>query len=170
MAPVLTGKSATKARDINGFELGMPIQAALKRTKLTFRQGELFQTIMDGIAYDFGVCASGLIYRIESRQELGSFIPDEVFADNLKSRLFAKYGTTNDYSPLNLSWDLVEPVRYSDGKTHLFKTNWFSVLVSGGHGSPLSLDMRMLDFRVCWDHKVQMNESPRDQGTDKIIF
>lgn len=170
IGPVKFGLSATKARDINGFALGMAIQEATARSTVTFRQGELIQATLNGIEYDFGVCPSGRIYRIQSRQKLGNFIPDEVFTAELKSKLFAKYGATNDESANNLSWDLIESVRYSDGNTGLFKTNWLSILVSGGHGGPLSLDMTMLDFRICWEDKVRMNEQPRDQASEAIVF
>ncbi|MGL4639678.1 MAG: hypothetical protein ACRCVX_08145 [Shewanella sp.] len=170
MAPVDSGASATKARDINGFALGEPIEDAIKRVEVTFVQGELVQSTLNGIQYDFGVCPSGRIYRIESSQMLGNFIPDEVFMRKLNAQLFQKYGYTELNTPDNLSWDLIERVRYSDGAVRPFKTNWFSVLVSGGHGSAITLDMKMLDFRICWEDKVQMNQQPRSEANDKIVF
>lgn len=170
VAPVRTGASATIARDINGFELGMPINDALKRVTVTFRQDEMVQSVMNGIAYDFGVCRSGKIYRIESHQELGNFLPDKVFTDRLQSDLFAKYGAASGGSPDNLSWDLVEPVRFSDGDVRQFKTNWFSALLSGYPNGPVSLDLRMLDFRVCWEDNVKMNAPARDAANDRVVF
>jgi hypothetical protein len=170
MAPLNSGGSATKARDINGFELGMPIQEAVKRVKVTFTQGELVESTLNDIEYDFGVCPSGKIYRIESSQPLGNFIPDEAFSQKLHTQLIEKYGRTDISDPDNLSWELIEKVRYSDGTILPFKTNWMSVLVSDGYGSPITLDMTMLDFRICWDDKRQMNQKPRDEANDKVVF
>ncbi len=172
MAPVNSGASATKARDINGFELGMPIADAVKRVNVTFTQSELVQSTMDGIQYDFGVCPSGRIYRIQSSQPLGNFIPDEAFSQKLHSQLINKYGHTDTSNPNNLSWDLIEDVRYSDGAVRLFKTNWMSALVSGsvGNGGPITLDMTLLDFRICWEGKRQMNQKPRNDANDKVVF
>lgn len=170
MAPVTPGSSATKARDIGGFELGMPIASAAKRAKVVYQQGELVQTVRDGIEYDFGVCPSGKIYRIESRQALGNFIPDSVFMGRLKSQLSEKYGTPSDGDAGNWGWELVEPVRYSNGSVLNFTTNWFSVLVSENMGVDVSLDMKMIDFRVCWDDKVMRNDAPRDRANDGITF
>lgn len=170
LAPVRAGASATIARDINGFELGMQISEALTRVTVTFQQGELVQSIMNGIAYDFGVCGSGKIYRIESHQELGSFLPDKVFTDKLQADLFAKYGAAGGVSPGNLSWDLVEPVRFSDGEVRQFKTNWFSALLSDYPSGPVSLDLRMLDFRVCWEDDVKKNAPARDAANKRVVF
>lgn len=170
MAPVNTGASATKARDINGFQLGMPIADAVKRVSVTFTQGELVQSTMNDIQYDFGICPSGRIYRIQSSQPLGNFIPDEAFSQKLHTQLIDKYGRTDTSNPDNLSWDLIEDVRYSDGEVRLFKTNWMSVLVSGANGGPITLDMTMLDFRICWEDKKQMNQKPRDEANEKVVF
>lgn len=170
VAPVRTGASATTARDINGFELGMQITDALTRVKVTFQQGELVQSVMNGIAYDFGVCRSGKVYRIESRQELGNFLPDIIFTDRLQSDLFAKYGAASGGSPGNLSWDLVEPVTFSDGAVRQFKTNWFTALLSGYPNGPVTLDLRMLDFRVCWEDAVRMNAPARNAANKVIVF
>lgn len=170
MAPVKAGKSATKARDINGFVLGMSIEEAEKRVKVTFSQGELVQSSLNGVEYDFGVCPSGQIYRIESHQQLGNFIVDKAFTDRLNTQLIEKYGARAGGSPDHLNWALIEPVRYSDGEIRLFKTNWFSVIISSGEYSPVSLDMKMLDFRICWEGKEASNRLPRDEAGDKIIF
>ena len=170
MAPVKSGSSATKARDINGFELGMPIKEAAKRVNVSFTQGELVQSTLNDIEYDFGVCPSGRIYRIQSSQPLGNFVPDEAFSQKLHAQLIEKYGRTDTSSPDILSWELIENVRYSDGKVRPFKTNWMSVLVSGGYGSPITLDMTMLDFRICWEDVAQMNEKPRDEANEKVVF
>ncbi len=170
MSPVTPGASATKARDIRGFELGSPVREAVKRTSVEFAQGELVETMLDGIKYDFGVCPSGRIYRIQSSQTLGSFIPDEKFISKLQAQLFEKYGRTNSSSSGNWGWELIEPIRYSEGSIHPFKTNWFSVLLSGGYGSPVTIDMTMIDFRVCWEDSVRSNIEPRNDALEAVTF
>ncbi|MEZ5742898.1 MAG: hypothetical protein R3D89_03990 [Sphingomonadaceae bacterium] len=64
MEPVEAGASATIARDVNKFDLGMPIAQAAERVEVTFTQGELVQSRLGNVEYDFGVCPSGRIYRI----------------------------------------------------------------------------------------------------------
>lgn len=170
MAPVVPGASATKARDISGFELGSPIREAVKRTNVEFAQGELVETTHDGIDYDFGVCPSGRIYRIQSSQTLGGFIPDQQFVTSLQAQLFQKYGPTQPSSSGNWAWDLVEPVRYFEGDVQPFKTNWFSVMISGGYGSPVIIDMTLIDFRICWEDRASSNRTPREAATASIRF
>jgi hypothetical protein len=170
MAPLVPGASATKARDISGFELGEPVREAVKRTSVEFVQGELVETTLNDIEYDFGVCPSGRIYRIQSSQTLGSFIPDQQFISQLQAQLFEKYGPTNPSSSGIWGWDLVEPVRYFEGDVHAFKTNWFSVMLSGGYGAPVTIDMTMIDFRICWEDRAKLNRAPREAATKGVRF
>lgn len=137
---------------------------------MVFAQGELVESELNGIKYDFGICPSGQIYRIQSSQTLGHFIPDEEFVATLQDRLFRKYGRTNPNVSGNWSWELIEPVRYSDGQVRQFKTNWFSARVSGGYGSPVTLEMTMIDFRICWEGKVRENQRPRSDALDEVTF
>lgn len=170
MVAVKLGGSATKARDINGFVLGAPMKEAAKRLKISFVQGELVQASAGDFAYDFGVCPSGRIYRIESRQSLGRFIVDKRFTDQLGAKLVAKYGIADGGDPDNLGWHLIEPVRYTDGKVHLFKTNWASAIVTNYGDEGVMLELKMLDFRVCWAGKVERNVVPRDRASNRVKF
>ena len=170
MASVKPGLSATKARDINGFALGMSIKQAAKGMKVTFAQGELVEGTAGGINYAFGVCPSGRVYRIESSQSLGRFTVDKAFTDGLGAKLFAKYGAATRGAPDNLDWDLIESVRYTDGKVHPFTTNWAAAIVSSSDADGVTLNLKMLDFRVCWDKAVRRNKKPRDQTSDWAKF
>lgn len=170
MTPIEAGLSATKARDINGFTLGLPVKEAAKRLKVEFVQGELVQGSLDGIRYAFGVCPSGRIYRIESSQPLGRFTVDKTFTDGMGAKLFAKYGLATGGDPDNLYWDLIEPVRYTDGKVHPFKTNWAAAIVSSSGADGVSLDLKMIDFRICWADAISRNSQPRDEATQAIRF
>lgn len=170
MAAMKPGMSATKARDINGFALGMPIKHAAKQMKVTFAQGELVEGTVGGIDYAFGICASGRIYRIESSQPLGRFTVDKTFTDRIGAKLFAKYGAATGGAPDNLDWFLIEPVRYTDGKVHPFKTNWAAAMVSNSGEDGVTLELKMLDFRICWADTFERNEKPRDQAGERVRF
>ena len=170
MASVKPGLSATKARDINGFALGMPIKQAAARMKVTFAQGELVEGTVGGIAYAFGVCPSGRVYRIESSQPLGRFTVDKTFTDGLGAKLSDKYGAATRGAPDKLDWDLIESVRYTDGKVHPFATNWAAAIVSSSDADGVTLNLKLLDFRVCWDEAVKRNEKPRDQASGRVKF
>lgn len=163
-------RSATKARDVNGVELGMMVADATRQMTVNYVQGELVQAVRDGIAYDFGVCPSGKIYRIQSSQELGNFVADEVFMDRLESQLVTKFGPATYGRSGNWSWELVEPVKHADGFMQNFKTNWVSVLVSESSTSPVVLDITMIDFRICWADNIIANQGPRDRASDAVSF
>lgn len=170
MEPIAPGRSATKARDIGGFTLGASIREVMKRPNVRHVQGELFEATAGGIAYQFGVCPSGRIYRIESTQPLGRFVVDKTFTDTIAAKLAAKFGAPTGGPDDNLSWELVEPVRYSDGEVHLFKTNWASAIVSGSGGEAVTLDVKMLDFRICWADGVRANRRQGDDAATKVAF
>lgn len=170
MEPVGPGRSATKARDIGGFTLGAQIREVMKRPNVRQVQGELFEATAGGIKYEFGVCPSGRIYRIESTQPLGRFVVDKMFTDTIAAKLTAKFGAPTGGPDDNLSWELIEPVRYSDGEVHLFRTNWASAIISGSGGEAVTLDVKMLDFRICWADGVRANRKPRDEAARRVEF
>ena len=61
-------------------------------------------------------------------------------------------------------------MRYTTGEERLFTTNWMSALVTNYGGEPVSLDLKMLDFRICWAEFEKANQKPRDKATDTIKF
>ncbi|HEX6785095.1 MAG TPA: hypothetical protein VF098_10645 [Sphingomicrobium sp.] len=162
------GLSATRARDIDGFALGMNIRDAVKRFTPTFRQGNQIQGKLGNIDLTFEVCPSGAIYFIETTQTLGQFIVDKTFLDALDARLFAKYGRGQG-TPDNLWWELTEPVRYTTGEVHAFTSNRMSALVTT-YGNGVALDLKMLDFRICWAESEKLNQKPRDAATEALKF
>jgi hypothetical protein len=168
IAPVHPGASATTARDIRGFALGMPIREAMKRVTLTYRQDDQIQGKVGDTEITFEICPSGSIYFIETSQPLGRFMVDKAFLDRLNAKLFSKYGR-GEGTPDNLEWDLVEPVRYTTGEVRPFKTNWMSALVSGDSDG-VSLDLKMLDFRICWADYEKANRKPSSAAGDSVKF
>lgn len=167
IAPIHPGASATKARDIHGFVLGMPMREAAKRFTVTYTQGNQIQGKLGDIELVFEVCPSGAINFIESKQPLGRFIVDKAFLYGLDAKLFAKYGQGHG-EPGNLSWNLTEPVRYTTGEVRLFTTNSMTALVTHYDGEPVSLDLKMLDFRICWLEYDKANQKPRDEAGEKV--
>jgi hypothetical protein len=167
IAAVHPGASATKARDIQDFRLGSPIREAMKRLTPTYAQGNQIQGKLGNIDLTFEVCPSGAIYFIESTQPLGHFGVDKGFLDSLQAKLFAKYGPGHG-TPDNLSWGLTEPVRYTTGEVRPFTSNWMTSLVMNDSGDGVSLELKMLDFRICWAEREKANQKPRDAATQAI--
>lgn len=167
IAAVHPGASATKARDIHDFTLGMPIREAMKRFTRTYEQGNQIQGKLGNIDLTFEVCPSGAIYFIESTQPLGHFAVDKKFLDALDAKLFVKYGPGHG-TPDNLSWGLTEPVRYTTGEVRPFTSNWMSALVMDDSSDGVSLQLKMLDFRICWAEREKANQKPRDAATEAL--
>lgn len=167
IAAVHPGASATKARDIQDFRLGTPIREAMKRFTPTYAQGNQIQGKLGNIELSFEVCPSGAIYLIESTQPLGHFEVDNRFLDSLQAKLFTKYGPGHG-TPDNLSWALTEPVRYTTGEVHPFTSNWMTSLVMNDSGDGVSLELKMLDFRICWAERERANQKPRDAATQAV--
>jgi hypothetical protein len=169
IAAVHPGASATKARDIHDFALGMPIREAMKHFTTTYAQGNQIQGHAGDVQLTFEVCPSGAIYFIESTQLLGHFVVDKKFLDALDDRLFAKCGPGVG-TPDNLSWALTEPVRYTTGEVRPFTSNWMSALVMDDSGEGVSLELKMTDFRICWAEREKANQKPRDAATQAVQF
>jgi hypothetical protein len=169
IAAVHPGASATRARDIHEFALGMPIREAMKHFTTTYTQGNQIQGKVGDIELTFEVCPSGAIYFIESTQLLGHFVVDKKFLDALDAKLFAKYGPGAG-TPDNLSWALTEPVRYTTGEVRPYTSNWMSALVMDDSGDGVSLELKMTDFRICWAERDKANEKPRDAATQAVQF
>lgn len=162
-------RSATVARDIGGFALGMHISEVNKIVPVENLGNGNFQTVRDGIAYDFGVTRLGRIYRVSSSQNLGKFDADAKFLSGLDARLTAKYGPTKGGETGSWNWDLIEPVRYPTGQVLPFKTMWASAYVSKGSGG-ISLEIKLLDFRIMWADEARLNRGPTDKAVDAVKF
>ncbi len=162
--------SATLARDINGFELGMHLREANRRSTIRLVGGSQFETRLDGIAYYFEVTPAGRIYRISSSQPLGRFGADAKFLAALRTRLEAKYGPAELGAVDPFSWELIEPVRHLNGFVLPFRTMWFSVQLTGAPPDEVGLDMTMIDFRLLWADEADQNQSPREQAERAVRF
>ena len=160
-------RSATIARDIGGFELGMRIADVRKIVPTEALGNDNFQVTRDGITYDFGVTPLGRIYRVASSQNLGRFKVDATFRNTVSARLTAKYGPTADRSTETWSWELIEPAMRASGQTLPFKTNWASAYLSTGSDG-VSLEIKLLDFRILWADEGKLNRGPRERAADAV--
>lgn len=163
-------RSATKARDIGGFALGMSIREANKLSPLEDIGNNGYRTTRDGIDYDFGVTPLGRIYRVQSSQRLGRFEIDATFLGSLSAKLAAKYGPTSDATTETFDWQLIEPIKRTNGAILPFKTNWASAYVSASYFDGVTLEMKMIDFRILWQDDAKLNRKPRDRATGAIAL
>lgn len=161
--------SATIARDINGFELGMHLREVNALAPLQPIGGSQFEATRDGIHYNFEATPAGRVYRISSVQPLGRFTVDAQFLRTLRARLAGKYGAPEPSSADPFSWELVEPVSQAGGPAHPFRTMWFSVYTSSGDGGSVDLNMTMIDFRLLWIDQQAANR-PRAKAEEVVRF
>ena len=162
-------ESATLARDVNGFELGMTVAEAREKATLTYIGGDQFEATSQGISYNFGVTPKGRIYRVQSSQPLGQFAIDRSFLDNLGRKLAAKYGAPHLASGETFYWKLTERITQQSGEELPFVTMWMSVYV-GGSSEGRTLEMTILDFRVLWADQADVNREPSQRGVEKVQF
>lgn len=164
-------ESATTARDINGFQLGMNISEVRSRMNLEHLGFETFAGTHEGVEYAFGFTPQGRLFRIQSSQPLGRFEPDRQFARSLSGRLIQKYGPpARSHLPTGTAeWELIQPVTRADGQRVPFRTMWFTVTV-GSDMDGTTLDMTMLDFRVLWVDQQAQNHEPSRQASEAVRF
>jgi hypothetical protein len=162
-------RSATVARDINGYHLGMPIAEARKLADIEYIGGDQFKATADGFQYNFGVTPTGRIYRIQSSQSFGRFSVDRTFVQSLRQKLSAKYGPPiSDYADV-FSWEIIENVTMPDGNKEPFRTMWMTAMISGQE-TDRSLDFTLIDFRILWADQASVNRTPRAEAEDRIAF
>jgi len=161
--------SATLARDVNGFRLGMTVEEARSLADLEYIGGDQFEARTEGIHYNFGVTPTGRIYRVQSSQSLGRFSVDRTFVQTLHQRLSSKYGPPGSDCADVFSWELIEDVTSADGTTVPFRTMWMTALI-GGSGDDRTLDITLIDFRILWADQARLNQAPRTEAEERIAF
>lgn len=162
-------RSATKARDIGGFTLGMKIRDAAQLAPMKSIGNGGYQTVKDGIRYDFEVTRLGRIFRVDSEQDLGCFAIDTTFLHSLTAKLTAKYGPAHRSSSESFEWSLVEPVKRADDQTLPFRTNWASAYVEGGPEG-VTVHVKLLDFRIMWQDEDKLNRAPNETAARNLAF
>jgi hypothetical protein len=163
------------AHDINGFALDMTVEqvrAVAHRPLELIGTGQAKVTV-DGIQYDFGFSVLGRLFRIDSDQNLGNFIPDQAYADSLARKMSAKFGPPMDNQlPTGpLSWGGVsEKYQIAPGIVGTRETWSLSALLLGGYGQPITLHLKLMDFRIERRDLAKANAVPRSHAEDETKF
>lgn len=141
------------AHDLNGFTLDMTVAQveAVANKPLVPLGGGQYQADVEGIVYNFGFSALKHLYRIDSKQQLGSFVPDSAFANILTGRLQKKFGPpqSNQLPAGPAFWKFTED--YADGNGHNASRETESLLVlldNGGSDKMVSVEMQLMDLRI----------------------
>lgn len=163
-------KSATLARDVNGFELGMSLAEAKANGPLRYIGGDQFEATKAGFTYNFGVSPAGRIYRISSKQQFRRFAVDHSFLSTLEHRLSEKYGPPHEkIGDDHFSWELIETMHDRSGEAQPMKTMWMTARMSGS-GSEHELLITIVDFRILWQDQARANAQPRQSAMEQIQF
>ena len=162
-------ESATLAKDVNGFELGMTLADAREKATLTYIGGDQFEATSQGISYNFGVTPKGRIYRVQSSQPLGQFVVDRSFIDTLRRKLVTKYGKPHRATGETFYWRLTEQIAQKSGEELPFVTMWMNASI-GGLSQGKTLEITILDFRILWADQADVNREPSQRGAAKIQF
>ena len=147
----------------------MTVAEAREISPMTFIGGDQFETVADGIEYNFGVTPVGRIYRVQSTQRLGQFQVDRSFLETLRSQLSAKYGEPDSAIGDTFHWELIEPVTHRDGQRLQFRTMWMSAYI-GHQDRDASLEMTLIDFRILWHDQDTAGLPNRQEAESRIRF
>jgi hypothetical protein len=128
-----------------------------------------FRTTRDGIDYDVEVTSLGRIYRVQSSQNLGQFGVDDTFLHQLAAKLTAKYGPPAETTGNTFGWSLIEAIKRTNGAVLPFTTNWASAYVSSG-SEGVTIEMKLIDFRIQWQDDAAVNRAPRDKAASAIAL
>lgn len=140
------------AHDLSGFALDMTVDqvAAVAGKPLAPIAAGHYQVTIYGTDYDFGFTPLGHHYRIDSRQQLGLFTPDPAFAPTLTERLTKKFGQplSNQLIAGPAMWMFEEPYTGPKGEKLTRETEILTVLVTGGKGEPVAVEMQLVAPRI----------------------
>jgi hypothetical protein len=162
------------ARDVNGIQLDMTPQqvTALAPNGLdSLGRGQYTATI-SGISYDFGFTPLGHLFRIDSHEPLGYFAADRNFGLSLSNKLAAKYGApeTNQLPDGPAFWDFAMPYTENNGTRHMVGTESLSAVLTVTNKGPVSLDMKLMDFRILRRDNALLNSAPEREAQSRVHF
>jgi hypothetical protein len=162
------------AHDINGFKLGMTIKEvqAVAHQPLRSLGGGQYEATVTDVNYNFGFSILGHLYRIDSQQNLSRFIPDGAFARTLTEKLSAKYGPpqSNQLPGGPAFWQFVESYQEPNGPMINQITLSLSAMLLAGWNQPVSLNLKLMDFRIERRDLTQANAGPRSRAEDRTKF
>jgi hypothetical protein len=161
-------------RDLSGYALDMTIRQveAVSHTPLQPLGGGQFKVTANGVNYDFGFSVLGHLFRINSMQNLGNFIPDAAFARTLTEKLSKKFGPpgSNQLPDGPIGWGALEHYTDTSG-LRLNREAWgLSAYLTGGFGQPIELNMKLFDFRIMRRDLDRANAAPRTKAADGVKY
>ena len=163
-----------RSHDINGFALSMTVQevTTVAHQPLTPLGRGQYQVKVDGVDYDFGFSVLGHLFRIDSKQELGRFIPDGAFGATLTNKLSKKFGPpqTNQLPGGPAFWRFLEEYTDASGQRLNRETESLSAMLGGGYGQPVSLEMKLMDFRIMRRDLARANAAPKSRAQGDVKF
>lgn len=169
-----TSSNGLLAQDINGFSLDMTVEqvAVVAHRRLSSLGGGQYHATVDGIDYNFGFSVLGHLYRIDSRQNLGYFTPDEHFARTLTEKLSHKFGPPqrNQLPGGPVAWEYFEQYRETGGPVINRTTVSLDAWVVGGWGQPILLNIKLMDFRIMRRDLARANSEPRSHAESGTKF
>lgn len=167
-------QSCLWAHDVNGIRLDMTMQevSRLFSNHLTSLGGGNFKGERKGVTYSLGFTPLGHLFRIDSSQDLGRFVPDLKFASDLTAKLADKYGPpeTNQLPGGPAFWSFLNYYEMSAGWRLPRQTESLSVGLGGGYGLPVTLDFKLMDFRILRRDAAIINRVPELQAQERAQF
>jgi hypothetical protein len=103
---------------------------------------------------------------------LGRFIPDGAFGATLTNKLSEKFGPpqTNQLPGGPAFWTFLERYTDANGQRLNRETESLSVMLGGGYGQPVSLEMKLMDFRIMRRDVEKLNANPKARAQSGIKF
>jgi len=162
------------AHDISGYALDMTVAQveAVAHTRLRPLGGSQYNLIAGGVKYNFEFSVTGHLFRIDSQQTLGRFLPDDSFARTLTRKLVTKFGPPdlNELPNGPISWEHFATYHERSGQVVNRPTISLSALLLGGWGEPITLNMKLLDFRIMGRDLSKANAIPRSRAEGDAKF
>ncbi len=166
--------SCLGARDVNGIQLDMTLQqvTALAPNGLNSLGRGQYTATISGISYDLGFTPLGHLFRIDSHEPLGYFAPDRNFGLSLSNKLATKYGVpeTNQLPDGPAFWDFAMPYTENSGTQHMVATESLSAVLTATYKGPVSLDMKLMDFRILRRDEALLNNAPQREAQSRVHF
>lgn len=162
------------SHDINGFRLGMTFKEVQEHAGESLRSltSTDYEATVDKIHYSFGFSIRGHLYRIDSTQYLGRFIPDAEYGRVLTEKLTAKYGPpqSNQLPDGPAFWEYLEPYNLGNGLSASRTTLSLSAILMPGWNQPVALELKLMDFRIMRNDVAAANSGPRSRAEKATQF
>jgi len=167
-------ENCLRAHDINGIRLDMTVQqvSELVPNGLTPLGGGQFNADIGMTSYNFEFSPLGHLFIINSSQQLTSFAPDREFGFALTKKLETKYGPpdSNQLPGGPASWGYLEYYTTNQGMRLARETESLSVMLMDHYQKPVTLEMKLMDFRILRRDEDALNRAPKSEAQSLVQF